>query len=121
MGHYSEIRGHIRDILIGFTPQVEPLSLDEPFLDAQGCEGLFGPALEFGRQIRARIKNEMELTASVGVASNKFLAKLASDHGKPDDLVVIPRESVSALLAGACYEIQHVAPEVIRTGRRPWR
>ncbi len=83
MGHYAEISRRIRDILLGFTPQVEPLSLDEAFLDVQGCEGLFGPAPEIGRQIKARIKNEMELTASVGVAPNKFLAKLASDHGKP--------------------------------------
>ena len=86
MTHYAEISRHIRDILLGFTPQVEPLSLDEAFLDVQGCEGLFGPAPEIGRQIEARIKNEMELTASVGVAPNKFLAKLASDHGKPEGL-----------------------------------
>jgi DNA polymerase-4 len=99
MEHYAEISGHIRDILLRFTPQVEPLSLDEAFLDVQGCEPLFGPAPEIGRHIKARIKNEMELTASVGVAPNKFHAKLASDHGKPDGLVVVTPEKVSEFLA----------------------
>jgi impB/mucB/samB family len=57
MGHYAEISGHIRELFLGFAPQLEPLSLDEAFLDVQGFEGLFGPALEIGRQIQARIRN----------------------------------------------------------------
>src|SRR5262249_55232148 len=89
----------IREIFFSFTPQVEPLSLDEAFLDVGGCAGLFGPAPEIGRRIKARIKNEVGLTASVGAAPNKFLAKLASDHGKPDGLVVVTPVSVSEFLA----------------------
>jgi DNA polymerase-4 len=85
-------------ILHAFTPLVEPLSLDEAFLDVHGCEGLFGPAPEIGRQIRTRIKSETGLTASVGVAPNKFLAKLASDHGKPDGFVVVAADRVAEFL-----------------------
>src|SRR5262249_30317163 len=92
MEHYVEIGRQIREILHSFTPLVEPLSLDEAFLDVRGCEGLFGPAPEIGRRIKVRIKQEVGLVASVGVAPNKFLAKLASDHGKPDGFVVLPPE-----------------------------
>jgi DNA polymerase IV len=98
MKHYVEISRHIRTILHAFTPLVEPLSLDEAFLDVHGCEELFGPAPEIGRQIRTRIKSETGLTASVGVAPNKFLAKLASDHGKPDGFVVVGVDRVAEFL-----------------------
>src|SRR5262249_24921065 len=89
----------IREILLSFTPLVEPLSLDEAFLDVRGCEGLFGPAPDMACQIKARIKSETGLVASVGVAPNKFLAKLASDYGKPDGLVVLPAGGVAEVLA----------------------
>jgi DNA polymerase-4 len=99
MQHYAAVAVQIRDILLSFTPLVEPLSLDEAFLDVRGCEGLFGPAPEIARRIKARVRTETGLTASVGVAPNKFLAKLASDHGKPDGLVVVPPGEVTAFLA----------------------
>jgi DNA polymerase IV len=99
MSHYAQISLRIRDILFSFTPLVEPLSLDEAFLDVRGCEGLFGPAPEIAVQVKARIKAETGLVASVGVASTKFIAKLASDHGKPDGLVVVAPEQVAAFLA----------------------
>jgi DNA polymerase IV len=98
MQAYAQISRQIRDIFLAFTPLVEPLSLDEAFLDVRGCEGLFGPAPEIARQIKARIKAETGLTASVGVAPNKFLAKLASDHGKPDGFLVLPPDQVEAFL-----------------------
>jgi DNA polymerase-4 len=98
MKHYAEISRQIRAILHSFTPLVEPLSLDEAFLDVHGCEGLFGLAPEIGRQVKARIKSETGLTASVGVAPNKFLAKLASDHGKPDGFVVVAPDRVTEFL-----------------------
>ena len=97
--YYTEVSRKLREILLGFTPLVEPLSLDEAFLDVRGCERLFGSAPEIAHQIRARIQAELGLTASVGVASNKFLAKLASDHGKPDGCVVVPPDQVSEFLA----------------------
>ena len=70
----------------------------EAYLDVRGCEGLFGPAPEIASQIRARIRAELRLTASVGVAPNKFLAKLASDLRKPDGLVVIEPHQVQDIL-----------------------
>src|SRR5688572_27667824 len=78
MHHYAQISRQIREIFHTFTPLVEPLSLDEAFLDVHGCEGLFGPAPEIACKIKERIQKETALTASVGVAPNKFLAKLAS-------------------------------------------
>src|SRR5437867_2939382 len=89
MTHYAEIGRQIRTIFLSFTPLVEPLSLDEAFLDVHGCESLFGPVPEIARQIKNRIRAETGLIASVGVAPNKYLAKLASDFGKPDGFVVL--------------------------------
>src|SRR5947209_7030893 len=99
MRHYATIARQIRDILLSFTPLVEPLSLDEAFLDVRGCEGLFGPAPEIARQIRERVRAETGLIASVGVAPNKYLAKLASDVGKPDGYLILSPEQVTAFLA----------------------
>jgi DNA polymerase-4 len=99
MSHYAKIGQQVREILLSFTPLVEPLSLDEAFLDVRGCEGLFGQAPDIGRQIKDRIKADTDLVASVGVAPNKFLAKLASDHGKPDGFVVVPPDRVVEFLA----------------------
>jgi DNA polymerase-4 len=99
MGHYAQIARQIREVFFAFTPFVEPLSLDEAFLDVRGCEGLFGPAPEIARQIKTCIKAETGLVASVGVAPNKFLAKLASDHRKPDGFLVLKLEDVTMFLA----------------------
>jgi DNA polymerase-4 len=99
MSHYATIARQIREIFLSFTPLVEPLSLDEAFLDVAGCEGLFGPAPEIARRIKERVRAQTGLTASVGVAPNKFLAKLASDLRKPDGLVVVPPDSVAEFLA----------------------
>ena len=89
MDHYAQVSQQIREIFEQFTPLVEPLSLDEAFLDVTGSEPLFGPAAEIGRQIKQQIRDEVQLVASVGVAPNKFLAKIASDLQKPDGLVVV--------------------------------
>lgn len=99
MEHYVQISRQIREIFFSFTPLVEPLSLDEAFLDVQGCEGLFGPAAEIARRLKERIKQETGLVASVGVAPNMFLAKLASDHGKPDGYVVVQAGQIKEFLA----------------------
>jgi DNA polymerase IV len=99
MKHYAQISRQIREIMLSFTPLVEPLSLDEAFLDVHGCEGLFGSGPEIARRIKERIKAETGLTASVGVAPNKFLAKLASDLRKPDGLVVVPTDGIVGFLS----------------------
>ena len=90
MSYYTEISDLIRAIFHRYTPLVEPLSLDEAFLDVTGSEALFGSSLEIGRRIKQEIRDELRLTASVGVASNKFLAKIASDLDKPNGFVVVP-------------------------------
>ena len=103
MRHYALVSRQIQDIFLDFTPCVEPLSLDEAFLDVHGCESLLGPAPGIAQRIKARVKAETGLTASVGVAPNKFLAKLASDYGKPDGLVVLSSERVADFLQTASH------------------
>ena len=96
--YYATVSTRIRAILEAFTPLVEPLSLDEAFLDCTGSEPLFGPSALIGRMIKQRIRDELQLVASVGVAPNKFLAKIASDLGKPDGFVVVAPDQVQAFL-----------------------
>ncbi|TWU15713.1 DNA polymerase IV [Allorhodopirellula heiligendammensis] len=98
MSDYAEVSRQIRDIFFRYTPLVEPLSLDEAFLDVSGCESLFGTASKIARLIKDKIMEETSLVASVGVAPNKFLAKIASDVRKPDGLVVVPPDAVQSFL-----------------------
>lgn len=99
MEHYAQISGQIREIFHRYTPEVETLSLDEAFLDATGSEQLFGSVVDIGRAIKQDIRSELDLVASVGVAPNKFLAKLASDLEKPDGFTVITTDKVREILA----------------------
>lgn len=96
---YAEISAQIFAVFRDFTPMVEPLSVDEAFLDVTGCQRLFGPAAAIGRAIKDRVREEIGLIASVGVAPNKFLAKLASDLEKPDGFVVIEESEIAERLA----------------------
>lgn len=98
MERYAEVSRQVRAIFEEFAPLIEPLSLDEAFLDATGCEPLFGSSAEIGRQIKNRIRTDLRLIASVGVAPNKFLAKIASDLHKPDGFVVVDPEQVQEFL-----------------------
>ena len=91
---YQEASGEIFSVLKKYTPLVEKLSIDEAFLDVKGCERLYGTAVEIAQQIKKEVKNKTELTISVGVSVNKFLAKLASDYDKPDGLTVIKKDDV---------------------------
>ncbi|HEY8391875.1 MAG TPA: DNA polymerase IV [Capillibacterium sp.] len=99
MKRYQEVSLAIREILYEYTPLVEPLSCDEAFLDVTGSERLFGPAERIAREIVDRIASELQLSASVGVAPNKFLAKIGSDLRKPKGFVVIREEEVLSFLA----------------------
>lgn len=96
---YREVSHQIRAIFHEYTPLVEPLSLDEAYLDVtEDLKGI-GIATTIAREIRARIKAETGLTASAGVSYNKFIAKLASDQNKPDGLCVIPPAKGEAFVA----------------------
>ena len=96
--HYADASRQIREIFHRYAPLVEPLSLDEAFLDVTGSEQLFGPATEIARRIKREIRDEVKLVASAGVAPNKFLAKIASDLDKPDGFVVVEFERVQQFL-----------------------
>lgn len=98
MDRYREVSRHIREILSSISPLMEPLSVDEAFLDMTGREPCYRDALHLGAEIKRRIREGTGLTASVGIAPNKFIAKLASDSGKPDGLVAIPEHEVDRFL-----------------------
>ncbi|MBP1712377.1 MAG: dinB [Deltaproteobacteria bacterium] len=98
MDRYREVSGQIFEVFQEYTPLIEPLSLDESFLDVTGCESLFGPAPEIARAIKRKILIRTGLTASAGIAPNKFLAKIASDWRKPDGLMEIKTDEVGAFL-----------------------
>jgi DNA polymerase IV len=95
---YREVSLQINKIFHDYTPIVEPLSLDEAFLDVTGSTRLFGSAENIAKEIKARIQMELELTASVGLACNKFLAKIASDLKKPNGLVVVAPDKIQQFL-----------------------
>jgi DNA polymerase IV len=95
---YRAYSTRLREIFLSITPVVEPLSLDEAFLDVGGATTLFGPPPEIARLIRERVLGELALVCSVGVAANKLLAKLGSAQAKPDGLVVVPAAGATAFL-----------------------
>ncbi len=115
---YSQVSEQIRQVFDHYTPLVEPLSLDEAFLDVAGSQGLFGSAAEIGRQIKRAIRDRLRLTASVGVAPNKFLAKVASDLEKPDGFVVVDAERVQEFLdplpVGRLWGVGRVAGQTLQ-------
>jgi DNA polymerase IV len=93
-GLYAAVSKEVMAIFRAVTPLVQPLSLDEAFLDVSGAIRLLGPPALIGSQIRAEVARQQQITCSVGVAPNKFLAKLASVRCKPDGLLVIPADGV---------------------------
>ncbi|UCD50835.1 MAG: DNA polymerase IV [Phycisphaerales bacterium] len=119
MDRYVEISKQIHAIFEHYTPLVEPLSLDEAFLDVTGSVNLFGLPEEIGRAIKEQIKTQTGLTASVGVAPNKFLAKLASDLEKPDGFVIITEQNKQSILdplgVGRIWGVGKVTEKALHT------
>ncbi len=117
MSRYAEMSDTVFAIYRRFSPLVEPLSIDEAFLDATGCERLFGGAEEVARKIKAAVREETGLTVSAGVAPNKFLAKIASDLGKPDGLTVVPpggeQDFLDPLPVGKLWGVGKVTEEAL--------
>lgn len=104
MERYREISSLIQDIFHRFTPLVEPLSLDEAFLDVTASTILFGSPVAIAERLKQLIKEETGLTASAGVATSKLVAKIASDLEKPDGLTVVAPGSENRFLAGLAIE-----------------
>jgi DNA polymerase IV len=106
---YRAHSNRFREVLLSFTPIVEPLSLDEAFLDVGGAVRLFGAPPEIGHEVRRRVAGEVGVACSVGVATTKFLAKLASAACKPDGLRVVRADDVTSFLeplpAGALWGV----------------
>ncbi|MBQ6247853.1 MAG: DNA polymerase IV [Kiritimatiellae bacterium] len=95
--HYAEVSRQVMAIFDRFTPLVEQVSIDEAYLDVTGAFRLFGDGVAIGTAIRKAIREELQLTASVGVGPNKFIAKLCSELAKPDGLCAAPREKDALL------------------------
>ncbi len=98
LDYYADVSRQIHEVFYRYTPLIEPLALDEAFLDVSGTVGLFDSVEQIGRKIKEEIWQEVELVASVGVAPNKFLAKLASDLQKPDGFVVVDSTKINQFL-----------------------
>ena len=98
MNRYVEVSQQVMEVFRRYTDLVEPLSIDEAFLDITGSVALLGPADEIARSIKKAIREATGMTASVGLAPNKFLAKIASDLKKPDGLVVLREDDVDQFL-----------------------
>ncbi|RJL31248.1 DNA polymerase IV [Bailinhaonella thermotolerans] len=93
-GKYGEISKGVMEIFRSITPEVEPLSTDEAFLDVGGARRRLGSPARIGALIRAQVAERFGITCSVGVASSKFVAKLASGQAKPDGMLVVPADGV---------------------------
>lgn len=99
MARYARVSRQIFEVLRTMSPVVEPVSVDEAYLDLTGLERLIGPPLAVGQEIKQRIQEATGLRTSVGIGPNRLIAKLASEHGKPDGLVVVYPDQVAGFLA----------------------
>lgn len=102
MERYAEVSRQIMTIFYETTPLVEQLSIDEAFLDVSGARRLFGSPVQIGKLLRMRIREEVGVPASVGIAATKHIAKIASAHAKPDGLLLIPK--------AASLDFLHILP-----------
>jgi DNA polymerase IV len=101
---YKAVSAQIRSIFQRYTDLIEPLSLDEAFLDVTEDKQQIGSAIDIAKAIKGSIKNELQLTASAGVSINKFIAKIASDMNKPDGLTFIGPSKIQSFVDGLAVE-----------------
>lgn len=99
MARYQEVSKRVMDILKGFSPLIEQVSVDEAYMDISGIDRLLGSPAKTGLQIKESIREATSLTCSIGIAPNKFLAKIASDLEKPDGLILIEPDEVLPFIA----------------------
>ena len=112
MARYAEVSEQVMAIFRDVTPHVEPISLDEAFLDVTGARRLLGSGIEIADQIRKRVEKDLGITCSVGIAHNKFIAKIASGHCKPNGVLEIdPEKMLDFLHPLAANEIWGVGPK----------
>ena len=120
---YTEVSHGVMEVFRSITPAVEPLSLDEAFLDVSGSIRRLGSPARIGELVRDRVADEQRITCSVGVAATKFVAKLASGRAKPDGLLVVPRDETVTFLhrlpVGALWGVGERTEEaLVRLGLR---
>jgi DNA polymerase-4 len=115
---YADVSRGVMEIFASITPLVEPLSLDEAFLDVAGAVRRLGGPARIARQIRDRVADEQRITCSVGVAATKFVAKLASGRAKPDGMLVVPAAEIVAFLhplpVGALWGVGERTEDALR-------
>ena len=115
---YADVSRGVMEIFRSITPLVEPLSLDEAFLDVAGAVRRIGPPTRIAELIRDRVADEQRITGSVGIAATKFVAKLASSQAKPDGLLVVPRDQtvvfLHGLAVGALWGVGERTEETLR-------
>ena len=112
MARYAEVSEQVMAIFRDVTPHVEPISLDEAFLDVTGARRLLGSGIEIADQIRKRVEKDLGITCSVGIAHNKFIAKIASGHCKPNGVLQVdPEKMLDFLHPLAAKEIWGVGPK----------
>ncbi|MGM0431261.1 MAG: DNA polymerase IV [Spirochaetota bacterium] len=93
MKRYQQVSEHIMAIFSSFAPAMQQISVDEAFLDMSGTQKIYGPAMEAAKELKSRVRSQTGLTASIGIAANKYIAKMASDRHKPDGICEVPEGS----------------------------
>jgi DNA polymerase-4 len=116
MKRYQEVSRQVMEILKGFSPLIEQVSIDEAYMDISGADKLLGLPRDIGLEVKGRIRGTISLTCSIGIAPNKFLAKVASDMDKPDGLTIVPPEKVTHFIDRLSIEkVPGVGKKTVRT------
>ncbi len=111
---YKQISRQLMYILRRYTPLVEPVSIDEAYMDISGCQRLYGPPRQMAARIKADITREIQLSCSIGIARLKFLAKIASDMQKPNGLTIIEDDQTEAFIAALpIHKVPGVGPAAL--------